>query len=332
MKTRIRWWVCLFPAVLLSVAVGQIIPHKTEDRATWMQQAPEPSESMDRTEATVLEKPIDPTEYIVGPGDVFMISITGGEPYLELVTVSPTGLLIIPGIGSFHAGALTAELVCGQAVDRISAAFPTYDVVCALYDIREFRVAISGAVLSPGFYDVSPVSRISDLIILAGDRLTNAAMHRVQVENDAGERVTYDMTQFYYAGDLSLNPQLREGDRIVVPFIVDERDRVSSVQGLQPVVVIGEVNTPGVFIFQPGLKAKDYIALAGGPTTGGSRRGVELVRSNGDIVKDPESDIEAGDIIYVKRSLRTDMVGTAGMVQAFQAILSLYLSFLAATR
>ncbi len=275
-----------------------------------------------------LEGPIDPASYSVGPGDIFLISIIGAEPYLEVATVTPTGKLVVPDIGSFQVSTLTVSGVRELVLKRIKEVYPTYEADCILYDIREIRVSISGAVSSPGFYQVTPVSRVSDLIALAGGYLTNAAMHRVLWERPVGETRAIDLTAFYYTGDLSQNPTLLEGDQVIIPFGEGESEMASS-RGLRPVMVTGEVNNPGSYTYQPGLRVQDYIALAGGPTVTGSERALRVIRVSGERV-DPDAGIRAGDIIYVPRSFNSVFLGQLGMIQAALTFLNFYLAYLAA--
>ena len=61
-----------------------------------------------QVKGTGLEGVVDPDQYIVGPGDIFVISIIGSNPYLIEAAVTPTGQLIIPEIGSVEANGLTA--------------------------------------------------------------------------------------------------------------------------------------------------------------------------------------------------------------------------------
>jgi len=284
-----------------------------------------------REKSVALEKPIDPDSYMVGPGDVFLISITGVEPYLEMIVVTPTGKLVIPEIGSVQVSSQTVSEVRGLVLDRIRETYPSYEADCVLFDIREIRVSISGAVYSPGFYQLTPVARISDLIALANDRLTNAAMHRVRLERSGEKSQTCDLTKFYYEGNLSQNPTLLGGDRVIIPFAAGEAE-IASDRSLRPVLVTGEINEPGAYAYQPGLRVEDYVALAGGPTTTGSKRAVRITRVTGEGVGSKDAEIRAGDIIYVPRSFSNVFLGQLGMIQAALTLFNMYLVYQATRR
>ncbi len=278
---------------------------------------------------TALEQPLDPSEYVVGPGDIFVVSINDVEPYLGLVAVTPTGEMIIPAVGGVAVGGLTLLAANRSVLERIRKMYPALEAYCTLYDLRKIRVGISGAIYKAGYYLATPVSRVSDLITLAGDPLISAALDMVVIERLDGERIACDLTRFYYTGDISQNPTLRGGDRVILPFTQAGSDGDN---GMRQVIVMGEVNEPGSFIFQPGLRMIDYVALAGGPTTYSSLASIRVLRADGQVLKNPQGEIMAGDIIDARRSLRHSFVGNTGMLQAVLVGLNMYLAFLATQR
>ncbi len=344
---------------------------------------------------TALEQPIDPAAYVVGPGDVFLISIIGLEPYLTRATVTPSGKLVLPKVGSLEVNALTAEEVTRKVLVRIRKAYPSYEADCTLYGIREIRVSLTGAVAKPAFYRVTPIYRLSDLLSLAGGWKANAALHRIEIVGSEGNQRTVDLTGYFHQGDLTQNPLLKEGDQVVIPFS-DIHVEMISVRGLATVPayytirpgeslaafigrwydehskaeisgvelhrsgkdglkevhtitaehfstvdlqagdivyvntipgvdVVGEVKRPGRYEYQPGFTAEDYMAYAGGITRDGSRSNVIITQVNGKRARGGDTEIQAGDVIYVARSFRSIMVGGMGLVQVVLAVLNMYL-------
>lgn len=351
---------------------------------------------------TALEQPIDPKSYIIGPGDVFLVSIIGTEPYLVQVTVTPTGKLVIPQVGSVVVEALTVEEGTRKVLALIKKVYPMYEAECTLYGIREIKISITGAVAKPAIYRTTPVSRVSDLLAQAGGWKPAGALHRIEVTNGEGQPKTVDLTRFYYDGIMVHNPQLRNGDQVYVPFSDIEEEMVSvrglgaspayiairpgeqlstflgrwydtrskaeinmvelhrqtassraeislvaahefSTTALQPgdilyirsipgVEVVGEVKKPGKYPYQPGLTAYDYVAYAGGITRDGSNAKMTISRADGTHDDGAGTVIRAGDIIYVKRSFNSVVLGQLGLVQAALTFLNIYLAYLAASR
>ncbi len=294
-----------------------------------IQQAPQVKPPRIEGSLTALEQPIDPSEYVVGPGDIFVVSINDVEPYLGLVAVTPTGEMIIPGVGRVAVGGLTLLAANRSVLERIRKMYPALEAYCTLYDLRKIRVGISGAIYKAGYYLTTPVSRVSDLITLAGDPLISAALDQVVIERLDGKHIPCDLTRFYYAGDISQNPTLQGGDRVILPFTQAGSNGDS---GMRQVIVMGEVNKPGSFIYQPGLKVIDYVAMAGGPTTYSSLGSIRVLRADGQEAKGPRAGILAGDIVHVRRSLRYVLVGNTGYMQGLLVGLNMYLAFLATRR
>jgi polysaccharide export outer membrane protein len=94
------------------------------------------------------------------------------------------------------------------------------------------------------------------------------------------------------SGKLSQNVQLQDGDTIFVPKA-------------ETFFVTGQVRSPGSYVHEPGITVLQAIALAGGLTERGSRRGMKVLRvSAGRQVEIGvrESDvIQPGDTLVVRQ-------------------------------
>ena len=344
---------------------------------------------------TGLEQPVDPAEYLVGPGDIFMISIVGLRPYLVETTVTPTQKLMIPDIGSVNVENMTAEEVAQAVLNKIEAMYPSYVSDCFLYGIREIRVSLSGAIEKPALYRVTPLARLSDLLAFGDSLRANAALHRVEIRRAAEGPLIIDFNEYLYHGDLSNNPVLQEGDQVNVPFSdistemiiiggmatiaqyftikpgeslltfmerwdspeenpninvveIHRKDGKGSVEKIKvtadrfdevvlkpgdmlyvdripAVTVIGEVNEPGRYEYQPGYSVTDYIAQASGITEDGSSKNVSINRLDGQKMQGIKTMIEPGDIIHIGRSFRTTLVGQSGLIQVAIAVFNIIL-------
>jgi polysaccharide export outer membrane protein len=69
-----------------------------------------------------------------------------------------------------------------------------------------------------------------------------------------------------------MNLQLEDGDRFIVP------PRPATVN------VIGAVYNPNAFLYEPGLRIRDYLEKSGGYTRSADKAHVYLIRANGDVV------------------------------------------------
>jgi polysaccharide export outer membrane protein len=84
-------------------------------------------------------------------------------------------------------------------------------------------------------------------------------------------------------------------------------DVTIEVDRYRPVFVMGEVGRPGQYSYVPGMTAQNAIAIAGGFTSRGNQRDVDVTRKINDRVITGRSTISApvlaGDTIYVRERL-----------------------------
>ena len=117
----------------------------------------------------------------------------------------------------------------------------------------------------------------------------NVALPLVGVIKAAGETPSQVATE--------IGNSLRNKHLITDPSVAVE------VASYRPVFVLGEVNKPGVYPYQPGMTMLTTIAVAGGFTYRGVRSYAGVVRTvNGKAVEgkiDPSSFIAPGDVINV---------------------------------
>jgi protein involved in polysaccharide export with SLBB domain len=169
-------------------------------------------------EVIVLEKVISPQEYIVGPGDVFEIDIILTKNInLELI-VSPTGDILIPSIGKIKINGLTLEQAIELIIEKTNIVYPSAKVNVALVNLRSFKIQIAGAVVNPGFYKVTAISRLNELIELAGGFNQFAREFDIKVIRNNGQVETINIFNYRLEGDLKHNPTFLEGDQIIVPY------------------------------------------------------------------------------------------------------------------
>jgi len=395
------WQMLIATVVMVSLLPGQIRLLDRDSQTTPKRPIKTVPPYQVPVRGTALEHTIVPSDYLVGPGDRFIISIMGSEPYIELMTVTPTGDIVIPEVGMISVAGLSAEEASRQILAYLKGIFPAYKTACTLYGIRGIRVSVTGAVKRPGLREVTQLSRLTDLLDAAGGVQSNAVLHRIRLIRNSQDEQILDLTSYYHEGDMSRNPYLRSGDQVIVPFgeittdlvlvrglgtgityqaikpaetlaslmkriahgknadrgsvtlqrqgeadqpeqQVIAADQFSSTT-LQPgdvlyidtiaeIAVVGEVRAAGRIAFQPGLTAEDYIVLAGGITRDGSSRKVEIARLNGQTLRGGDTQVQAGDTIYVPRSFNSVFLGQLGMIQAALTFLNIYLAYLAATR
>jgi protein involved in polysaccharide export with SLBB domain len=279
--------VCLFAS---PDAAAQIVPPTTSTaRIPVLSTSARAARSA--TDDVVLGGPVDPREYVVGPGDVFTVSVGGGSvsspPRQTETTVTAEGLLVVPEAGTFDAAGRTLEAVTAEARVALRRRYANVPTDVALSIPRRFAVYVSGAVPLPGRQVVTALGRVEDAIAeTTGDlnplELTDyetpprfeverrVALRNVRVTSRDGSERRVDLYRYYTTGDLAYNPRLDDGDAVFVPAFDPIREGVT---------IGGDVERPGFYDWRPDDTAAALVAVAGGPGLSASGTTVRRTRT-----------------------------------------------------
>lgn len=174
---------------------------------------------IEKEQRFVLDRAIDPDTYILGPGDELGISISTAQVITYNLIVSPAVDVLIPGIGVVALNHVTLS----EAKEKISHyiqdnAYKNANVGVVLSNIRVFKVQITGAVNSPGFYKITPETRLHEVIEQAEGFHQLAMEMNIHIKHVDGEESKINYLRYIRTGDLANNPKFTEGDQILVPF------------------------------------------------------------------------------------------------------------------
>lgn len=261
----------------------------------------------DLATALAFEGPVDPEEYIVGPGDIFVLTISGTAPRELLIPVGPDGTMDLPDGGDVAAADRTLSVVLVECRDALAGAYEAFEV--SLLQPRRFYVHVSGSVPEPGRYLTLPSSRIDDALqhafaaeqferpdpesgneprVVGSATAQRPSMHdsfrpslrNVTLSRRDGTTRSLDLMDYYVTGSLDNNPYLLDGDVLTVPSFHVVRDAYR---------VEGEVPYAGIFDFRPGDTVLDALRLAAGEE---GYEQIETVR----LTRGTETGVETRDI------------------------------------
>lgn len=111
-----------------------------------------------------------------------------------------------------------------------------------------YNISVVGIVGNPGVYSVSPSSRISKVISIAGI-LEEGSLRNIILKRN-NENIKLDLQRFYTYGDEENNPYIMDGDIIFVPAL---QKKVS---------IYGAVNRSGTYELRECDRISDIIELA----------------------------------------------------------------------
>lgn len=219
--------------------------------------------------AGIIEQPINPEEYILGPQDGVSLFIGALEPKIYDLTISPEARLIIPGIGAINVKGKTLAEAEKMVEAKVSKIYKVQSVSLSLRKLRQFKVSVIGSVRSPGYIPASSADRLSEVIERAGRMLYNGSQRHITIRREGlTNPIVADLTRFYLLGEKEGNPNLQGGDVInVAPY--PEREIIE---------VNGEVGTPGAFEFVEGDMLSTMLRFSQGVLPSAFLDSVEIIR------------------------------------------------------
>jgi protein involved in polysaccharide export with SLBB domain len=279
-------------AALHSFAIAQSDQLKKAEFEELRKQQAASSIVVPSSEKVLLDKKIDPKTYILGPGDVLSIFIWGNYQGQYTLTIAPEGMLLVPEVGPIDVSGYTLEKAADIISSSILERYRNVETVVSLVNLRVFKVYIGGAVIAPGAYAATPVTRVSDIIEMAGGFLGDeeginyipdykgiktdkkiASRRNVEVLKENGGKIKADILRFQMTGQTKFNPRLSNGDRIFVPL----QELEINLYG-----IFGAVKNPGYYEYTERDSLADLIELAHGFTLNADSHNVEIVRFQSD--------------------------------------------------
>lgn len=220
--------------------------------------------------AGLLEQPIDPQTYRVGPNDVMSVTIWTTRTLQFDVYITPDAKVLIETVGEVDVRGLTLAEAEAKVKRAVSNVYRVESSV-SLRRMREFKVNVIGAIRFPGSIVATPVTRVSEVVDLAGGVLDRGDKRNIILKrrNAAGvfteQRI--DLLPFYASGDLTANPFVSDGDVLQVKILDD----------MAIVQIYGEVVAPGEFTWNPNDSISTLLRAAYGLTTEAMRDSIEVV-------------------------------------------------------
>jgi polysaccharide export outer membrane protein len=251
---------------------------------------------------TINAPPADPTAPTVqiGPGDTLSVKVFDQPDMDTTVPVSDEGTIHLPLIGSLPVGGLSpsqASLKIEKALKDGSFFVNPHVTVTLVQSVNQL-VAVLGEVRSPGRYQIAANTTIFQLLAQAGGATATSADVIYLIRADAnGNQTRTPITLKGYTDATAVLPtqRFKGGDSIFVP----RADQF---------YIYGEVQQPNEYKLEPGMTVVQAIARAGGLTTRGSDRRVDVKRKGADghesTFRAKQTDpVQANDVIHVKESI-----------------------------
>lgn len=199
--------------------------------------------------------PIDPAEYVLGPGDVLSVYLGGALTRNWDITVSPEGTVYVPTVGAIPVAGTSLLEARRAVIERISRDYKGVAIDLRLTRPRIMVVNLAGETRHNGVLEVAATSRatevLADTLFSPKSSQRNIEIRRLTAKGPV--RISVDLTRFRLTGRTPHDPLLHDGDVLYVP--------VSTTS----IGVEGAVGRPGFFDLGLDDSLSTLLDLAGGP-------------------------------------------------------------------
>ncbi|MDB2337653.1 SLBB domain-containing protein [Amylibacter sp.] len=173
--------------------------------------------------------------YQLAPGDTIQITITGLSPSNENYQVMNDGTITLENVYPLNVNNLNLNQVSKLVLDKISLDDASAEVFVRLNNARLVTVQISGNVKSPRTIAVPAYTPLSRVIAYSGGISDSGSLRNISLSQIGEATQTVDFYNFLQNASPKLDPLIKNGARIFVPF-----------KG-PTVAVTGFVNNPGIY-------------------------------------------------------------------------------------
>ena len=109
-----------------------------------------------------------PPDYVISPGDTFVVQVFGATDVEYRLVVTREGRLLVPEVGEVNVGGLTfeeAKMAIQQNIDKVRIGVKT---VVTLGEVHSIQVIVMGEFERPGTYTVSGLSSLFNALFVTG--------------------------------------------------------------------------------------------------------------------------------------------------------------------
>lgn len=168
---------------------------------------------------------VPPTEFLIGPEDVLVVTVWRNQELSKEVIVRPDGKISLPLIGDIVAAGLSAQALSKHVADGLAEFMSAPTVSVQVKEINSYHIFAVGEVGKPGKIVLKSFTSVLQGISYAGGFTTFASRNNVHVlrnvKNGQGETkqvmIPVPYQDIVQGKNLEANIILKAGDVIVVP-------------------------------------------------------------------------------------------------------------------
>jgi protein involved in polysaccharide export with SLBB domain len=234
------------------------------------------------------------SDYIIGPGDSFSVSLWGRIDATFSLGVDRNGEITMPKVGVIKVWGLTFKELKETIHHELSKYYSGFQMNITMDRLRTIRIFLVGEAMTPGSYTLSSISTVYSALISAGGPSKKGSMRNIQLIRNGNITKAVDLYDFLIKGDKSQDERLQSGDTIFIPVI-------GHVVG-----ITGNVKRPAIYEIKKAINLEELIIMSGGVTFMGYLQRIQVERILGHQKKvvvdfDVSVDSKKGDLYTLLR-------------------------------
>ncbi|MGA2094414.1 MAG: SLBB domain-containing protein, partial [Sedimentisphaerales bacterium] len=206
------------------------------------------------------------SDYVVGPGDTFTITLWGRINAQYVVEINRNGQIVLPEIGVLNVSGMTMAQMENYLQDQVARKQTDFKMAVTMGRLRTIKVFVVGEARIPGSYTISSMSTVINALFAAGGPTKNGTLRDVQLLRNNSKPFHIDLYKFLLGGDKSEDIRLQDGDTVFIPLI-----------GLV-VGVSGNVKRPAIYEMAKPMTLREVLDFAGGVNYAGWLRQIQVAR------------------------------------------------------
>ncbi len=213
------------------------------------------------------------SDYRIGRQDLLEIRVFGVDELSQTVRVAEDGSFTMPLVGRMLVAGKTKGEVESLIEEMLAESYVRDpQVTVFIKEYESTKVAVSGAVRSPGSYEMLGRKTLLEMLSTAGglDDDPGREIFIIRRDDDGTtRRIGVDLERLVYHADPALNVEVIAGDIVYVPTVEMVR-----------IFVTGAVRTPGKYEVPQDapVTALKAITLAGGTTDRAAEKQIQIMR------------------------------------------------------
>ncbi|WP_268406654.1 SLBB domain-containing protein [Alteromonas sp. a30] len=193
-----------------------------------------------------------PANYIIGLGDMLLVTLYGKESQEYELEVNRQGQVVVPGLAPINVAGLSYSEAKSYIKSRIEEQNIGVTAHIAFGELGAIQIFVLGDAYTPGTYTVSSLSTITHALFASGGIKENGSLRKIQLKRSGKVIKELDLYDLLLRGDTKDDVILQSGDVVFIPSV-----------GKQ-IRVDGGVNRPAIYEVLPDETFDDLLSMVGG--------------------------------------------------------------------